>query len=73
MSFLAQGGGHGYSPTLGIIQDAMMINLRQFDQVNFNPADQTVTVGGAANFSTVSEVLYHAEREFSTCWTDFAL
>lgn len=66
MDFLAQGGGHGYSPTLGLIQDAMMINLHQFNQVKYNPVDQTVTVGGAANFSTVTQVLYEAGRELST-------
>jgi fumiquinazoline A oxidase len=66
MSFLAQGGGHGYSPTLGVIQNALMISLHQFNKAVYNPADQTVTVGGAANFSTLSAVLYEAGRELST-------
>jgi hypothetical protein len=65
MSFLAQGGGHGYSPTLSIIQNAMMISLHQFNKVIYNTVDQTVTLGGAANFSILSEVLYENGRELS--------
>jgi hypothetical protein len=46
-----------------------MLNLRQLNHANYNPEDQTVTIGGAANFSTVSEVLYEAGRELSTCYS----
>jgi len=50
---------------LSVIQNAIMINMKQFDHATFNEEDNTVTVGGGALFSTVVDVTYAAGREFS--------
>ncbi|KAI0601615.1 FAD binding domain-containing protein [Biscogniauxia sp. FL1348] len=62
ISFLAMGGGHGNTLTLGTVEDAVLINMRQFDSITVNP-DDTITVGGGAQFGPVYDVAYAAGRE----------
>lgn len=64
MPFLTQGGGHGYSPTLRVIQNAVQINMENFNQISMNP-DNTISIGGAAHFGDVYAVAYAAGRELS--------
>ncbi|KAI1879130.1 hypothetical protein JX265_003307 [Neoarthrinium moseri] len=63
-TFLAKSGGHGYSPTLHAIQDAVMINLENFDYVTVNE-DLSVTLGTGAKFSELVEVVGNAGRELT--------
>ncbi|KAH7134408.1 hypothetical protein EDB81DRAFT_903352 [Dactylonectria macrodidyma] len=62
--WLAKSGGHGYSPTLAIIQDAVMINMEKFDSVTMN-SDLTVTVGSGAEFRDLVNTVGNAGRELT--------
>ncbi|KAK2816789.1 hypothetical protein FQN49_007983 [Arthroderma sp. PD_2] len=53
--FLAQAGGHGWSSTLDLHQDGIIINLRQLNTVTFNEDRTEATVGGGALISEVIE------------------
>lgn len=64
MSFLAKSGGHGYSPTLEIIQDATMISMKNFTKLQLNE-DNTVTMGSATLFSDLVLFLEGVGRELS--------
>ncbi|KAL9017077.1 MAG: hypothetical protein Q9185_005588 [Variospora sp. 1 TL-2023] len=63
-SFLAKSGGHGYSPTLSVIQNAAMINMENFNYVTMN-SDFSVTVGTGSLFSDFVEVVGNAGRELT--------
>ncbi|KAF9889669.1 hypothetical protein FE257_007177 [Aspergillus nanangensis] len=43
---VAKAGGHGYSATLEIVHDAVMINMENCNHAALN-ADNSLTVGGA--------------------------
>ncbi|RYP04524.1 hypothetical protein DL764_004386 [Monosporascus ibericus] len=62
ISFLAMGGGHGNTITLGRVEDAVLINMARFNDITMN-CDHTITVGGGAQFGPVYEVAYRAGRE----------
>jgi FAD/FMN-containing dehydrogenase len=62
--FLAQGGGHGYSPTLGSIQNAVLINLKNFDKIQVGK-DGILTIGGAARFGDMYTALHAKGREIT--------
>jgi FAD/FMN-containing dehydrogenase len=55
---MAQGGGHGYSATLGVIQHAIMIRLEKFVYATFEKRSQIVRVGGGASFGDLVPVLH---------------
>lgn len=66
VTFFAQGAGHGYSGTLKVVQNAIMIKLAtNFDYANYNSADKTVAVGGGTVFSRLINSTYAGGREFS--------
>ncbi|KAK5628284.1 hypothetical protein RRF57_003999 [Xylaria bambusicola] len=58
---LAQGGGHGYSPTLGTKRDVVQVNLDRFDDIEIH-SDGTVGVGGSVRFEDLVTSLYEAGR-----------
>ncbi|KAI0098683.1 hypothetical protein GGR51DRAFT_576935 [Nemania sp. FL0031] len=64
LPYLAKGGGHGYSATLGVDQNVVQVNMNNFKYVNVNP-DMTATVGGAATMLDVNTALYSAGRELT--------
>jgi FAD/FMN-containing dehydrogenase len=63
ISFLAQGGGHGYSVTFGALQNGLAIDLSSFNNVSVNAAENTMTIGGGVRFRDVFEPLYAAGKE----------
>ncbi|KAI8172107.1 FAD binding domain containing protein [Colletotrichum sp. SAR 10_86] len=63
-TWLAKSGGHGYSPTLGAIQEAVMINMENFDTVIMNQ-DNTVTVGSGTKFRDLLSAVGTAGRELT--------
>lgn len=65
MSWLARSGGHGYSPTLQSIQDAVLVNLENFKEVNIQ-SDGTVVVGTGVYFDELINTVGAAGRELST-------
>ncbi|KFA46213.1 hypothetical protein S40293_07182 [Stachybotrys chartarum IBT 40293] len=62
--WLALSGGHGYSPTLRVIQDAVLINLRNFTYSRVN-GDNTLTVGTGSRFRDIITTAYNADRELT--------
>ncbi|PWY94626.1 FAD binding domain-containing protein [Aspergillus sclerotioniger CBS 115572] len=49
--FLTQNGGHGWTKTMHIDNDGLIINLKKLDSVTFNADKTVVTVGGGASVS----------------------
>lgn len=64
LPWLAKSGGHGYSPTLHSIQDAVLINLENFNYVRVED-DGTATVGTGALFQDLLDIVGAAGRELS--------
>ncbi|CAG8198446.1 unnamed protein product [Penicillium salamii] len=64
MSWLARSGGHGYSPTLQSIQDAVLVNLENFKEVNIQ-SDGTVVVGTGVYFDELINTVGAAGRELT--------
>ncbi|KEY71946.1 hypothetical protein S7711_07095, partial [Stachybotrys chartarum IBT 7711] len=62
--FLAQSGGHGYAPSLHVIQNATLINMINFGYINVND-DGTATVGSGSRFRDVVAAVGGAGREFT--------
>ncbi|RDW91774.1 hypothetical protein BP5796_01168 [Coleophoma crateriformis] len=60
ISFLATGGRHGYTTTLGELQGGLEIDLGQFDTVEVDTSAKTVTLGGAVQIGQVLDPLYNA-------------
>ena len=58
--FLATGGRHGYTTTLGDLQQGLAIDLGQFKTYSIDSAAGTVTVGGAATIADFQDALYEA-------------
>ncbi|KAI8933234.1 hypothetical protein NX059_009867 [Plenodomus lindquistii] len=59
--FLAKSGGHGYSATLGSVQNATMINMGGFNSIKLNP-DQSVTYGSGILYGELVQFLYDHGR-----------
>ncbi|GCB22911.1 6-hydroxy-D-nicotine oxidase [Aspergillus awamori] len=55
ISFLAQSGGHGWSQTLHLDEDGLLIYLKQLDEVTFSKNRRDVVVGGDASVAQVIE------------------
>jgi hypothetical protein len=69
VSFLATGGGHGYSTTLSGVKNALNIDLSNFRKVAVDASANTMTIGAATIFADVYDPLYAAGkqiREFQT-------
>lgn len=62
--FLTKGGGHGVSLSLENVQNAVMINMDNFNRVVVH-SDGTMTVGGGALFLQLYEAAYNAGKELS--------
>ena len=63
--FLAKSGGHGYSTTLKLIQNGVLINMENFNYTRMNSDGRTATVGAGATFNDLVQVLGAAKREVS--------
>ncbi|KAK6066639.1 FAD binding domain-containing protein [Seiridium cupressi] len=62
--FLVTGGGHGISSHLASLQDGLQIDLANFNSVEFDPSTAQLTVGGAAKFSQINDILYDSGYQF---------
>ncbi|ROV97147.1 hypothetical protein VMCG_07538 [Cytospora schulzeri] len=60
--FLATGGGHGLSTTLGKLHNGLEIDLSNFKSVELDAVNNEVTVGGATVFSDLYDPLYNAGK-----------
>lgn len=64
LPWLAKSGGHGYSPTLHSIQNAVLINLENFNYVRVED-NGTAVVGTGALFGDLIDIVGAAGRELS--------
>ncbi|KAH8585692.1 hypothetical protein B0O99DRAFT_646402 [Bisporella sp. PMI_857] len=60
ISFLATGGRHGFTPTLGELQQGLAIDLSQLNSFSADADSGTATLGGAARIGDFQEQLYAA-------------
>jgi fumiquinazoline A oxidase len=63
--FFATGGGHGISDYSAF--DGIAIDLGNFKLVHLSASENIVTIGAAAEFSQLSDVLYEAGKELREC------
>ncbi|KAI4154349.1 MAG: hypothetical protein LQ340_001728 [Diploschistes diacapsis] len=63
ISFLATGGGHGYSATLGALNGGVESDLGVFNTSDVDLVANTLTVGGSVPFSNVFSALQAAGKE----------
>ncbi|PHH87957.1 hypothetical protein CDD83_8171 [Cordyceps sp. RAO-2017] len=62
-TWLAKSGGHGYSVTLESVQDAVLINMGNFNRIAMNGSK--VTVGTGATFAELVDAVAAAGRELT--------
>ncbi|KAK4244339.1 hypothetical protein C7999DRAFT_17393 [Corynascus novoguineensis] len=62
--FLATGGGHGYTWTLGELENAIQLDLGHFQTIDINTDANTMTIGGAVRIGNVTEQLHAVGKEF---------
>ncbi|KAK6957468.1 hypothetical protein Daesc_000254 [Daldinia eschscholtzii] len=58
--FLATGGRHGYTTTLGDLHDGLAIDLSHFKSIHVDKSAQTVTVGPGVRVGEIFDPLYNA-------------
>ncbi|KAL2821205.1 FAD-dependent oxidase [Aspergillus granulosus] len=64
--FLAVGGGHGFTTTLGDLQEGLEIDLSLFNKVSVDAQDNRMTIGGSVRFRDIMDPLYAAGKEILT-------
>ncbi|KAK7916853.1 hypothetical protein PG985_010461 [Apiospora marii] len=64
--FMATGGGHGISTGFANVQNAIDIDLSNFNATSLYLDDNLVTVGAANNLADFADTLYKAGKEIST-------
>ena len=65
MPFLATGGGHGYTWSLGRLKNGIHVDLSNFQTIEIDQAANTMTVGGAVQIGNVTHDLHAVGKEFS--------
>ncbi len=60
--FLATGGGHGYSTSLSKVQNALQIDMSDFNTVTVDAVHNTLTVGGGVQFDNIFDPLFEAGK-----------
>jgi fumiquinazoline A oxidase len=63
IAFLATGGGHGTTITLGGLEQGIEIDMSNLNQVDIDTENNLITVGGGTRFENVVPALYAAGRE----------
>jgi len=64
--FLATGARHGYTVTLGGLQQGLAIDLGQFKGYSIDSTAGTLTVGGATTVGDFQSALYEAGYQIRT-------
>lgn len=65
--FLATGGRHGYTTTLGRLDWGVEIDLGQFNQVKVDKSAATLTIGGGVVFADIFDPVYDAGFTLGEC------
>lgn len=58
--FLATGGRHGYTTTLGELDNGLAIDLGTFDKIEIDSSNAKMTIGGGVRASQIYTPLYEA-------------
>ncbi|CAJ2512896.1 Uu.00g010150.m01.CDS01 [Anthostomella pinea] len=58
--FLATGGHHGYTTTLGGLQAGLAIDMSQLNSVTIDNSAATLTIGGGTRFRDIMDPIYAA-------------
>ncbi|EON95592.1 putative fad-binding domain-containing protein [Phaeoacremonium minimum UCRPA7] len=66
IAFLATGGRHGYTTTLGRMQNGLSIDLSQLDSYSIDKKAGTLTVGGGVVVESIVGPAYEAGFELQT-------
>ncbi|KAK9794409.1 putative FAD-binding PCMH-type domain-containing protein [Seiridium cardinale] len=61
--FLATGGRHGYTTTLGYLQDGVAIDLSKLNTVNVDQSAGTLTIGPGVRFRDIYNPVFEAGYE----------
>ncbi|KAG8158429.1 hypothetical protein KVR01_011551 [Diaporthe batatas] len=64
--FLATGGRHGYTTSLGRLQNGLAIDLSALNTVEVDESAETLTVGGGVRWSQVLDPVFDAGFEMQT-------
>jgi len=64
VSFLATGGGHGYTWSLGRLQNGIQLDLSNFQTIDVDTAANTMTIGGGVRTENVTQDLAAMGKEF---------
>ncbi|KAL8654624.1 MAG: hypothetical protein Q9226_003359 [Calogaya cf. arnoldii] len=64
--FLAQNGGSGWSSSLNLGPNGVIINMRALNQVSFNSARDEATIGGGTLISEAIEAAYANNAQLTT-------
>lgn len=73
ISFLATGGGHGFSTTFGELRNGLEIDLRNFKQISINKDASTMIVGGGVQIGEVIGPLFNAGKEMRKSKSDVSV
>lgn len=73
ISFLATGGGHGFSTTFGELRNGLEIDLRNFKQISINKDASTMIVGGGVQIGEVIGPLFNAGKEMRKSNSDVSV
>ncbi|KAB8228279.1 FAD-linked oxidoreductase [Aspergillus alliaceus] len=63
--FLASSAQHGFTTTLGELQNGLEIDLSAFRNVSVNAEENTLTVGGGVRFMDVFDPVFNAGKEIT--------
>ncbi|KAI4263968.1 MAG: hypothetical protein L6R42_000911 [Xanthoria sp. 1 TBL-2021] len=66
ISFLAQNGGSGWSSSLNLGPNGVIINMRALNQVSFNSARDQATIGGGTLISEAIDAAYDNNAQLTT-------
>ena len=60
--FLATGGGHGYSGSLGRLDNGIELDMGAFKSVSVDAQNNLMTVGGSVTFKDLMTPCYNAGK-----------
>jgi FAD/FMN-containing dehydrogenase len=63
MPFFVRAGGHGATEGLGVLKNAVQIDIRGMNQISVSHDGKTATIGGGARVKEVVDTLWAAGKQ----------